>query len=63
MLEAITGVKAIIDEKGKQPGDVPLTWADITKANQVLGYAPIVQLEDGLRDFVAWYRSSMSSSN
>ncbi len=39
-----------------QPGDVPETWADISKARDVLGYAPKVPIEDGLRRFVAWYR-------
>ena len=39
-----------------QPGDVSLTWANISKAAQLLGYQPRTTLEDGLANFVAWYR-------
>ncbi len=38
-----------------QPGDVPRTWADISRAHEVLGYHPKVPLEEGLRRFVAWF--------
>lgn len=55
-LERITGKKAIRDEKPMQPGDVPITWADISKASKLLGYAPCVPLEKGLEEFVGWYR-------
>jgi len=41
-----------------QPGDVDCTYADVTKAVADLGYAPSTHLEDGLRAFVAWLRSS-----
>jgi len=57
MLEAATGRKAICEQHAQPPGDVPLTWADITKANQQLGYVPSVGFEAGLHDFVAWYRT------
>lgn len=57
MLEAATGRKAIREQHALQPGDVPLTWADITKANQQLGYVPNMGFEAGLHDFVAWYRT------
>jgi UDP-glucuronate 4-epimerase len=36
---------------------VPLTYADISKARRMLGYAPKTTLEEGLRQFVAWYVS------
>jgi UDP-glucuronate 4-epimerase len=57
LLERIIGRKAIRQQKPLQPGDVPLTWADISKANRLLGYRPKISLEDGLRGFVEWYRS------
>jgi len=38
--------------------DLPLTWADITKASKALGYSPATGLEEGLTRFVAWYRST-----
>jgi UDP-glucuronate 4-epimerase len=39
-----------------QPGDVTLTWADISKAGSVLGYQPRTRLAEGLARFVEWYR-------
>jgi UDP-glucuronate 4-epimerase len=60
-LEKVTGKKAIRERKDEQPGDVPLTWADISKAGKLLGYRPKTALEDGLRKFVAWYRSAEPS--
>jgi UDP-glucuronate 4-epimerase len=41
----------------EQPGDVPITYADVSKAERLLGYAPRVPIREGLRRFVAWYRS------
>jgi UDP-glucuronate 4-epimerase len=58
MLEVITGRTAIVDERGQQAGDVSITWADIRKARHSLGYVPTILLEDGLRDFVSWYRAA-----
>ena len=58
LLERATGRKAIREQKPLQPGDVPLTWASITKAEQTLGYHPATRLEEGLTRFVAWYRSA-----
>jgi UDP-glucuronate 4-epimerase len=57
-LERATGKKAIRDAKPPQPGDVPLTWADVSKAGRLLGYQPKVTIEEGLRRFVQWYRST-----
>jgi len=39
-----------------QPGDVPITFADVTKAGRMLGYAPKVPIREGLKRYVAWYR-------
>ena len=60
-LELATGRKAILEQKPPQPGDVPLTWADIRKAARLLGYRPATPLQEGLKQFVAWYRSTDSS--
>jgi len=57
LLENATGRIAIREQKALQPGDVPLTWADISKASRLLKYHPNVTLEEGLRRFVSWYRS------
>jgi UDP-glucuronate 4-epimerase len=56
-LERMTGRRALCQEKPMQPGDVPLTWADISKAKRLLGYQPRVSLEEGIQAFVAWYRT------
>ena len=57
LLERITGKKAILERHPPQPGDVPLTWADISKASRLLGYRPATRLDEGLKQFVAWYRA------
>jgi UDP-glucuronate 4-epimerase len=48
--------KAIIDRQPLQPGDVPQTFADITKARRLLGYNPQTQIEEGIEKFVEWFR-------
>ena len=58
LLERATGKKAIRDLKPSQPGDVPLTWADISKASHLLGYRPSTPIGEGLKRFVEWYRSA-----
>lgn len=58
MLETATGKKAIIQREPAQQGDVPLTWADISKAGKLLGYHPGTALEEGLKKFVTWYRAA-----
>lgn len=56
LLEGALGKKAIIDRHPAQPGDVPLTFADITKARQHLGYNPRVKVEDGIPKFIDWFK-------
>jgi UDP-glucuronate 4-epimerase len=58
MLEQATGKKAIIQREPAQQGDVPLTWANISKAGKLLSYQPQTELEKGLNKFVAWYRAA-----
>jgi len=58
-LEEATGREARIDRRPVPPGDVERTFADISRARELLGYAPRVGLEEGLRRFVAWYRHVM----
>lgn len=57
-LERATGRTAVLERKPIQPGDVPLTWADISKARRLLGYKPQIGIGKGLRQFVEWYRSA-----
>jgi len=57
LLEDALGRKAVIDRQPVQAGDVPLTYADISKAQARLGYDPKVKIEQGIRLFVDWFRS------
>lgn len=57
-LETALGKKAIIDRRPMQPGDVPRTWADISKSRRVLGYEPKVGIDEGLRRYVDWLRGA-----
>jgi UDP-glucuronate 4-epimerase len=60
-IEAQLQQKAIIRKLPEQPGDVPLTCADITKARRLLGYAPRTPFRDGLPKFVHWFLGSEAS--
>ncbi len=55
LLERELGRDAIIERQPPQPGDVPQTFADISKARRLLGYEPTTQIEDGIRKFVEWF--------
>jgi UDP-glucuronate 4-epimerase len=55
-IETATGKKAVCKKLPAQPGDVSLTWADIGKAGNLLGYQPKTKLGEGLSRFVEWYR-------
>jgi UDP-glucuronate 4-epimerase len=55
-IENICGKKAIINRLPNQPGDVSQTYADIAKAEKLLGYRPQVKLEEGLSSFLEWYK-------
>jgi nucleoside-diphosphate-sugar epimerase len=54
LLEQVMGKEALLDHQRAQPGDVRHTLSDTTKARQVLGFAPQVDLEQGLRAEAAW---------
>lgn len=59
LLEKELDAHAIIDRQPPQPGDVPQTFADITRARKLLGYNPQTQIEEGLRRFVEWFRGNL----
>ena len=60
LLEQALGTKAIIDRQPSQLGDVPITYADISKAQSMLGYAPRVKIQEGIPLFVEWFRSAQT---
>ncbi len=56
LLEDALGQKAVIDRQPPQPGDMPRTHADISKAARLLNYKPTTPVEVGLKKFVEWFR-------
>ena len=55
LLEKALGKKAVIDRQPLQAGDVPITFADLTKSRAKLGYLPKIKIESGLALFVDWF--------
>lgn len=55
LLEQALGKRAVIDHQPLQPGDVPVTYADITKARRLLDYDPKTRIEDGIAAFARWF--------
>ena len=56
-LETTLEMRAVLDRQPEQPGDVPQTWADISKAGRLLGYQPSTSFSDGIARFATWFRS------
>ena len=54
-IETALGKKAIINEMPEQPGDVPLTSADVSKAAKHLNFKPTTHLDTGIPKFVEWF--------
>jgi len=57
-IEKALGKKALIERHPEQPGDMPLTAADISKARQLLAYDPQTKIREGIPKFVEWYLST-----
>lgn len=57
-IEKATGKKANIKRMPRQIGDVEETYANIAKAERLLGWEPRTSLEEGLQKFVRWYREN-----
>lgn len=56
LIEQYLGKPARIETLPPQPGDMPITFADITKARTQLGYRPGTPVKEGLKRFVTWFR-------
>jgi len=59
LIEKETGKKAKINKLPIQKGDVPVTYADISKAKELLGYNPSVKIEEGIKLFVEWFKENV----
>lgn len=57
LVESAVGTKAVIQDLPDQPGDVPKTYADVSKAEKLLGYHPKTPIRDGILKYVKWQRS------
>ncbi len=57
LISAALGKEALVERLPEQPGDVPITYADISRAQRALDYAPKVPIEEGIERFIAWYRT------
>lgn len=58
-LEKELGVTAQLNFTDMAPGDVLSTHADVERAHRLLGYKPTTSIEEGLRKFVAWFKSPL----
>lgn len=58
-VEMAVGRKVVIEQLPEQAGDVPKTFADISKARDLLGYSPSTTLNEGLVSFVDWFRANI----
>ena len=58
LIERSLDKSAVIDRQPMQPGDVPVTYADISRAREKLGYNPTTKIADGIPKFVEWYREN-----
>jgi UDP-glucuronate 4-epimerase len=56
MIEKSCEREAVIERRPDQPGDVPRTYADVSKARRILGYEPTRELGTGIQEFVEWWR-------
>jgi UDP-glucuronate 4-epimerase len=57
VVERLTGRTALVDSRPAHPADVAATWADVTRAGQVLGWEPQVSFEAGVQALVEWYQA------
>ncbi len=61
LIEQSLEKKAIINKQPMQPGDVPITFADISKARQLLNYNPTTKIAAGIPKFVEWFQNRISA--
>lgn len=57
LVEGACEKEAIIEVTGDQPGDVPRTYADVSKANSLLDYSPKTPITEGIKKYVEWFKN------
>ena len=60
-IEAAAGRRAQLEWQPDQPGDVPTTCADISRARKALGFEPAVGFGEGVREFISWLRKAAAA--
>jgi nucleoside-diphosphate-sugar epimerase len=60
LIEEYTGKRANVVSKPRHPADVQATWADISKAERLLGWRPNTHFKEGVRKLVDWYNDNRS---
>ena len=55
LFEKLTGKQAIIEKQPRHPADMLANWANVEKAGRILGWEPVVSLEEGVANLLAWY--------
>ena len=56
LIEEAMGKKAVIEQLPEQPGDVHITFADISRARREINYNPQVTIAEGIQEFVRWFK-------
>lgn len=62
-LEKVLGKKAVIKRLPEQPGDIPITFADINKAQRILNYQPKIEILSGIKKFLSWFETDQNISS
>lgn len=62
LIEKSLGKKAIVEYQDPMPGDVPITYANISKAKKLLGYNPQTKIEDGIPKFIEWFKQNSTKA-
>ena len=60
IIESVLGRKATIKITDRPAADVDSTWADVSKAERLLGWRPEIELETGISGVVSWYLNNLS---
>lgn len=60
LFEEKIGQKAKVNHRPAHPADMKANWANVDKAHELLGWQPVVSLEEGVMNLIDWYQSEQS---